>query len=248
MTVKLAIAAAMLAALPAPALAIVGGQPADPALKAHLIEVVSPNGACSGSVVGRNLVLTAGHCVDRPGAYAVLVRGSGGPSVVEIDAVAIHPAWTRAHYQQRKPSPDVALVRTRSSLPAPFKPIALAAAAGLPAVGTPLTLAGFGLSEEGNPRSGGVLRTVTVKVLLRYVTAQVKLSPLGGAPAGACELDSGGAALARENGELVLAGVIAWSAGDGAKGCGAASAITATGAIADWLPQAAQKLGARLGE
>lgn len=248
MTVKLVIAAAALAALPAPALAIVGGQPADPALKAHLIEVVSQNGACSGSVVGRNLVLTAGHCVDRPGAYAVLVRTANGPTVVEIDGVVLHPAWTRAHYQQKKPSPDIALVRTRSSLPASFRPIALSAATGLPAVGTQVTLAGFGLAEEGNPRSGGVLRTVTVKVLLRYVTAQAKLVPLGSAPAGACELDSGGAALARENGELVLAGVIAWSAGDGAKSCGAASAITAIGAIADWLPQAAQKLGARLGE
>ena len=248
MTVKLVIAAALLAASAAPALAIVGGQPADPALKAHLIELVSPNGACSGAVVGRNLVLTAGHCVDRPGAYAVLVRGAAGPSVVEIDGVAIHPAWARVHYQQRKPSPDVALVRTRAPLPAQFRPIALSTATGLPAVAAQFTLAGFGLAEEGSPRSGGVLRTVAVKVLLRYVTAQVKLVPLGDAPAGACELDSGGAALASENGQTVLAGVIAWSAGEGAKSCGAASAITAVSAIADWLPQAAQKLGARLGE
>ncbi|BAR99945.1 S1 family peptidase [Blastochloris viridis] len=240
--------AALVFAAATPAGAIVGGAPAAPALKAHLIEVVSPNGACSGTVVGRNLVLTAGHCVDRPGSYAVLVRGANGPSVVEIDGVAIHPAWTRAHDQQKKPSPDVALVRTRSPLPAQFRPIALSAATGLPAVGAQFTLAGFGLSEEGSPRSGGVLRTVTLKVLLRYVTAQAKLVPLGGAPAGACELDSGGAALTSENGASVLAGVIAWSAGDGTKNCGAASAITAVGAIADWLPLAAQKLGARLGE
>ena len=253
MTAKQLVLGAALAALitPAafiPAQAIVGGTPADPALKAHVVEVVSSHGACSGVVVGRNLVLTAGHCVDQPGSYAVLVRGGASPTVIEIDGAAIHPAWTRAHYQQKKPSPDVALVRTRAPLPAQFRPIALSAAPGLPAVGTPVTLAGFGLSEEGNPRSGGVLRQVPTTVLLRYVAAQVKLAPAGRGPAGACDLDSGGAALTTENGRPVLAGIIAWSAGEGARNCGTASAITATGAIADWLPGAAKKLGGRLGE
>lgn len=236
------------AAMALPAHAIVGGTPADAAFGAHLIEVVSPAGGCSGVVVGRNLVLTAGHCVDRPVPHAMLLRSGNGLTTIEIDAVAIHPNWTRAQFERGKPGPDIALVRTRGALPEAFRPLPLSRVTGLPANGTRFVLAGRGVAAEGDARSAGVARTVPQAVLLRFVGGQVKLAPIGKAPAGACDLDSGGAVLTEEDGQTVLAGTIAYAVGAGARGCGAASVVTMIAPVAAWLAGAAAKFGAKLGE
>jgi secreted trypsin-like serine protease len=74
---------------PAPAAAMLGGEPAPANVAAQTALIVSTRGAsCTGAVLARDLVLTAAHCVQPSADYAVAIVEASGARVVPVVSMA----------------------------------------------------------------------------------------------------------------------------------------------------------------
>jgi secreted trypsin-like serine protease len=122
---------------------------------------------CSGTVISPTIVITAAHCVTGSKRYAVSYREGGSPVLQEAREIARHPNYRAA----ANVSVDLALVRMRVPLPSRFTPMALDPASNNAddnGVGSTQTIAGFGLSREGDDKTMGILRSADVTVLPRF--------------------------------------------------------------------------------
>jgi len=200
----------------APAVAMVGETSPAPELSKNLVMVLTREGSgaglCTASVLAANVILTAAHCVTAlPNMRVHFGDTASPPRLIEIAAVAVHPQFHANAIATRERSVDLALIKLKTPLPAEFEPLEI----GSSEIGlnTPLELAGFGLTIEGNGRSAG-------KLLQGEVTLHAPLSNLllwmEGKNTGACTGDSGGPVL--QSGALV--GVITWTTGDDGHHCG----------------------------
>jgi len=227
--------------LAAPAHAIVGGRPAEAELKAETAMIVSTRGAsCTGVVLAPNALLTAAHCVQPAADYAVVVFEAAGPRLIPITRIALHPSFDPNSFATRRPTPDLALVRLGEPLPAGFRPARLSAEPALPARRTAFTLAGFGVTRDGDGKSAGTLRTVELPSIGTTGGIMVRLSD--GAAKGGCTGDSGGPAYLGG----IVAGIIGWStAAGGARGCGGVTGATLVGPQRAWIDATVRGMGTR---
>jgi S1-C subfamily serine protease len=187
---RAAILAAVLSALAAPALALGGEASSDAVggLDGRVVMVLSSRGGvCSGTVLSRLVVITAGHCVAGAAQFAVAYRDGGSPVLQEVRQVARHPEFSRG----RAVSVDLALVRLRTPLPARFSAVALDDSVEDDVVGSSMTVAGFGLAREGDEASAGTLRAARVTILPRFYPRFMRLGRADGSFR-VCKGDSGG--------------------------------------------------------
>ena len=226
-------------ALATPARAIVGGGPAEPGLAAETAMIVSTRGAtCTGVVLGPNVLLTAAHCVQPAADYAVVVFEADTPRLIPIDRKAVHPSFDPNSFETRRPTPDLALVRLSETLPASFRPAALTGEVALPPKRTAFTVAGYGVTKDGDGKSAGTLRAVTLPSIGTTGGIMVRLSD--GAAKGGCTGDSGGPVLI----DGVVAGIIGWStAAGGARGCGGVTGATLIGPQRAWIDATLRGIG-----
>lgn len=201
-----------------PAGAIVGGA-VDAAAGAQAVMVLGSKGSvCSGIVVAVDVILTAAHCVRGAAQFRVHWRGPGGePVLVEPAAIAVHPGFSARAIESRTRSIDLALVRLPQNLPSSFTPATLSAASQ-PRLGEPVRAGGYGVTAEGDGRSSGVFRSVTLAAVEPYGPGKILLwasRPEG--IGGVCEGDSGGPMFDREG---RVAAVSSWSTGNGKARCG----------------------------
>ena len=240
-----ALAAIALAATPA--FAIVGGSPNERAEPHTVLIVSSARGSiCSGTAIGRDLVITAAHCVVRPADYAIVRKLFGIQHLVPIARVVLHPRFSADSFRTRKPTPDLALLKTALPLPQSLRPATLAHEDSLPRPGDRFLIAGWGQGVEGDDGSVGILRTLALPAVGTTGGIMVRLS--AGTRGGSCDGDSGGSVF-RDNGRgLELAGVIGWATGAGGRRCGAVTGATLIGIHSQWIAEAAKSLGGRLGE
>ena len=228
---------AVLAATALPAQAIVGSggdaAPFSPFVVMVLNHVGRVAGYCSGLVVAQDAVLTAAHCMPAGAALKVHYRDpSGAPVLADVAAVSRNPGFRSDAIKARQRSIDLAIVRLAAPLPARFRPVRIEPLNAAPA-GTAFTLAGFGLSREGDPTSSGTLRTADV--VARDPVSDVLLwarDPKG-AGAGACTGDSGGPVFAA--GGVAAVALMAWSAGEGKAACGALTQAVWLGPSLPWI-------------
>jgi hypothetical protein len=238
------IVAAALAATPA--FAIVGGSSSGSAER-YTVLIVSTGGAvCSGTAIGRDLVLTAAHCVARPGNYAIVRKLAGTQQLVPVARVVLHPGFSADSFRTRKPTPDLALLKTALPLPQALSPAAIARDTALPRPGERFLIAGWGQTAENDPRSVGTLRALSLPAVGTTGGIMVRLSTPG-TLGGSCDGDSGGSVF-RDNGRFELAGVIGWATGPKGRGCGGVTGATLVGLHAGWIVETARALGGRLGE
>ncbi|MBS7589309.1 trypsin-like serine protease [Ancylobacter defluvii] len=232
--------AAVLAGVAAPASAIVGGRPADEATKAQTALIVSTRGAsCTGVVISPQVLLTAAHCVQPAANYAAVAFEASGPRLIEVSRVALHPRFDPASFETRRPTPDLALVRLSAPLPASFRPARLSDEPALPARRTAFTLAGYGVVKDGDGKSAGTLRVVSLPSIGTTGGIMIRLSD--GASKGGCTGDSGGPVFL----DGTVAGIIGWStAAGGARGCGGVTGATLVGPQRAWIDATARALEA----
>ena len=234
---------------PLPAHALIGGQPAPGNIAAQTALIVSTRGAsCTGAVLTRDLVLTAAHCVAPKSDYAIVVFEVTGPKIVPISRVELHPRFDPDHFRTRKPTPDLALVKISAPLPASFRAARLARDGSAPRAGDNFTLAGYGVTAEGDGASAGKLNTLTLPAIGNTIddtgVIMVRLAANSGKSAGACTGDSGGPVYRGDE----VAAVIGWSTGKSGQGCGSVTGATLVAKQLDWIAKTAQLMGSSLGK
>ncbi|MDA3864928.1 MAG: S1 family peptidase [Deltaproteobacteria bacterium] len=192
-------------------------------------------GACTGTLISSDVVLTAGHCVGDPSAMAVYFGNSmsGFYAQRNVSEVERHPNYSTV---ETSISNDIALIRMSSAAPSSITPIPpLPASAGLTNADvdtTPLQYVGFGLTETG---SSGTKLTMTKpadvicggSAACNYNVSgmgYVQLSPgtLGiemDYDGGICSGDSGGPAFVTRNNTEYVAGVSSWVLQDQSGNC-----------------------------
>ena len=204
-----------------PAAAVVGGREGGPAEASTVMVLNARGGVCSGVVIAPKAVLTAAHCSAGGSELRVHWRDGGEPVLLVPASVVLHPEFNANAVSNRRRSVDLALVRLSEPLPARFSPAALEAGA-TPRAGSPVTLAGYGVSREREARTTGTYRSAALEVIEPYGPGRILLwaadpAGRGKAPgAGACQGDSGGPMF---DGPAVVA-ISSWSTGPAGRECG----------------------------
>lgn len=212
-----AISAAAALLFAAPASAVVVGEDA-PAFRPHLVMVLNDRGGfCSGVVVARDAILTAGHCTT--GSIRLHWRDGAGRSVmVEPGRIVVHPEFRNGAEKARVRSIDLAIIRTRTPLPAEFRPVSLAGTGTrVPEKDAVLRIVGYGLGLEWDESSAGKLRSADVPVVTPHGPGRLLVWLSAKTGSGACRGDSGGGIFDPSG---TLAAITAWSEGSGSRRCG----------------------------
>lgn len=206
-----------------PALAVVGGREGGPAAASTLMVLNARGGVCTGIVLSSRTILTAAHCTE--GGVDLRVHwkdGNGEPVLIAPASVSFHPEFDAKAIATRRRSIDLALLRLSSPLPSRFSPATLLDGT-LPRAGTLITIAGYGVSREGEARTTGTYRSAALSAVEPYGPGRILIwasdpETAGKKPgAGACQGDSGGPILL--GGEDVVA-VASWSTGPKGRNCG----------------------------
>jgi len=242
---------ALLVSFVTPAAALVGGAQPVAGPQAAVMIVGSRGNSCTGIAIARDLVLTAAHCVP-PGADYKLVEfdAQRQPRLRDTQSIARHPQFSQKAFDSHRATADVALIKfsapVGSGAPAPVHSERLSF--------TPndrFTVLGYGLTQIGNGKSGGTLRSAQLLVTGQPGTLQIRLMD----PAtrnerpglGACTGDSGGPVLRDVDGQRKVIGVVSWSTAAGNEaGCGGLTGVTPLSLYYPWIAETARKLGSPL--
>jgi hypothetical protein len=164
--------------------AVVRGRAAG-GISRHVVKLIGPNLLCTGTVVGRQQVLTANHCVEGPGPLFVVI---GGGKI----AVTGHTG-----------SGQATLLTLASPLPASVQPIATGDVAG----DGSYTIAGYGTAQESTRMHSAGLREARLVADAKY-GGLVDPNRHGPISASACMGDSGGPVARFDGKRYVLVGIV----------------------------------------
>jgi hypothetical protein len=234
-----------------PAAALVGGAPAVPGPQAAVMIVGSRGNSCTGIAVARDLVLTAAHCVPAGADYKLVeFDAQRRPSLRDAQSIARHPQFSQKTFDSHRATADVALIKFAA-------PVGSAAPASVHgerlqiAPGDTLSLLGYGLTQIGNGKSGGTLRSATLTVTGQPGNLQIRLMDPASrnqrAGLGACTGDSGAPVFREIGGRMKVVGVVSWSTAPGNEaGCGGLTGVTPLSLYYPWIVETAKKLGSPL--
>jgi hypothetical protein len=254
--VRVAAGLAVLAGLSSPAWAVIQGQVSrDPnGTRSFVVRVESTDGEiCSGTLIARDLVLTAAHCVMRPAGYRVIsVDRSFRQRRTDVIAATMHPDFVPGTAPEEQPGVDLALLKLEQPLGADYAPLDPRGAGSI-STGDSVDIAGFGVVAENRRGSARVLRqahlvsigSLQVANRVTVVTDRQRLAETAGA--GACLGDSGGPILSGGRGGYRIVGVVSWSSGalqQGARrtACGGFTAVTPVAEHTGWIASRAADL------
>lgn len=234
-----------------PAAALVGGAaPVRNGIERSLVMVIGSRGnLCTGTVLARDLVLTAAHCVAPTASYSVVPR-KGAPALA-IKTVSLHPRYDPQSFALSRATADIALLKLAALLPEGFAPAQIDRTAASIAVGDRFVIAGFGVTAPGSDAGIGLARIASLIATGQPGTLQIRLfDPVtrGERPGlGACTGDSGAPVFRAGNGRFEVIGVVSWSTGPKlGNGCGGLTGVTPLMRYRDWIVQTAGKLGSPL--
>jgi trypsin len=251
----LAVAAGIAGAqLPGRAQAMVGGAPPAPGEFGRSVVMIlgSSGTACTATAIGRDVLLTAAHCV-QPGADYKLLGSEPGqpPALKTIVRIERHPQFDIKRLFNHLATADVALIKLAEPLPARISPALIAGGSETVAVGDSLVVAGYGVTVRGDGRTGGTARAATLVVTGQPGPLQIRLfDPVSkglSAGLGACSGDSGAPAFRTSGAGPAILGVVSWSTGPNlTAGCGGLTGITPLARYRGWIVDTARSLGTPL--
>jgi hypothetical protein len=233
-----------LAAPSAPARALVGARP-DGRFADRVAMVLTRGGDkagfCSALVLNSRALLTAAHCLRPLSDMAVHYRdASGAPVLVPVEAALAHPLYRPEAIEKRVESIDLALIKTARPLDPRF--VGAAVASGEPpAIGEAAIVSGYGVARDGDWKSGGKLRSVTLAVREPASRVLIWAADPAGAEAGACNGDSG-APIWSADGRTAVA-IVAWAQAPKGRGCGGLTQGPLLAPLRGWIEETERRLG-----
>jgi hypothetical protein len=238
-------------AFQAPAIALVGGaQPAQGNVGRHVVMIRDVHGrSCTGTVLARDIILTAAHCVWETIGLTVSGGGDTGAESHGVIAVVAHPQYDARSSARSQAAVDLALLKLGAPL-FDSKPVMMAGRVPLP--GEQFVVAGFGVTAPGSFSGLGTLRAATLVAAGEPSSLQLRLADPAGrrgafAGLGSCYGDSGGPVFAWSGRRFLLIGVLSWSNGPGmTTGCGGFTGATPLARHREWMFKIARELGHRL--
>lgn len=191
---------------------IVGGTAVAPSspIARSTVALMIGNALCTGSIIDRDLVVTAAHCVEgNPPQVRIIFATLLTPTTVAQNSVlasryVIHPS-----YRMNQTAPDqndIALVQFRGGLPSGYVPNELLSDPRFLKRHEPVVLAGFGVTNAVSHEGAGQLRATEVQIADEsFGKTEVIVAQTAGH--GACHGDSGGPAYLQNGAHLLLWGV-----------------------------------------
>jgi hypothetical protein len=231
---------------------MVGGAGPAPASVARAVVLIvgSRGNFCTGTAIAPDLVLTVAHCV-LPGSDYKIVQYDAArtPLLRDVARVTAHPKFDLKTMLGHRATADVALLKLAAPLSG-VEPATLGSASAV-APGDELLVAGVGVAERGDGKSGGSVRAAALTVTGRPGTLQIRLVDPAAkgerAGLGACTGDSGAPVFRSSEGRFVVIGVVSWSTGPGnTAGCGGLTGVTPLARYGEWITQTAKMLGNQL--
>jgi len=249
------LAAATLLASSGDAFAVMRGEPArDPnGTRRSTVLIETPEGICTGAIVGADLVLTAAHCVSASGRYRVrYLDRSFRRIAVAVKRTAAHPGFDPRHGFA---SDDVGLIQVARPFGADARPAALPSGGwgvawfGGPPTGEELIIAGFGSTERTRSRDG-ILR----EALMRTAQPSVPGRGFAGLTSddspqrpGMCVGDSGGPVYRRTGRTFMVVGVLKGGTTDPGRECTSTPIFVPVRDYVAWIRQTAAGWNAPVG-
>lgn len=218
---------------------------ADSVLQSHLVMVLSVegarHGACTGTVIAPDVVLTAAHCVSGNRQVAVAYAENGSHVLQRVRAKAINPGFSG----KSRVSIDLALIKLDSPLPVRFRPLALDRGEAPHSVGARRRIAGFGLAVDRDEASAGKLRSADVSILPREFPRFMRLGRADDSTLSdlaICTGDSGGPVI---DGDLVVGVVYGREKFANAQTCGTIAQAVRLAPQRAWIDGVLGKWGGR---
>jgi hypothetical protein len=233
------------------ALALVGKAPrADDNFAQAIVGILGArDDYCTATAIARDLLLTAAHCVN-PGIEYRLQYWDQQASRNRnpIAEIVRHPQFDLRAMLATGATADLALIRLSKPLP----PEVGTAKIGLMQwpiwPGDTFTIIGGGVTEAGDRKSAGIIRTATL-IATPFVSAyQIRLvdPTTQGARSGlgACTGDSGSPIFQAQGDTMKVVAIVSWATGpDHTPGCGGVTGATPLLPYRQWIVETARNLG-----
>jgi len=220
---------------------IVGGEEAAKGELPFMVSLQDSSGHfCGGSLIKKDWVLTAAHCVVGGAPRQVVIglhdrRDVKSAEVFRPSTVIRHPQYNGSTIDY-----DYALIRLDGE--SKHEPVALNSQEI--SSKTDFTTAGWGLTQERGDELPQVLRKVVVPFVTQdacnesyrgEITDRMICAGLEEGGKDSCQGDSGGPLVTKRNGKNFLVGVVSW--GEGCARSGKYGVYSKVNVITDWISQ-----------
>jgi secreted trypsin-like serine protease len=234
---------------------IIGGEavaPGDSLVKSTVGVATKGDGLiCTGTLIAKNLVVTAGHCTmdlaSPQDLYIIFGNDLNSKTVQKRNVLGgrVPAKWPLLGRNQNKDWGDIALLRIDGEAPAGFQAAVVLANKAALKDGLDVTIAGYGLVNVATQTLPNLLQKAVIKLTqANYSDSEILFAQFQGK--GACHGDSGGPAFIDMKGRKVLIGVTSRSAtAKGGMNCQEGSIYTSVAAHIAFLKQAAKELTAK---
>jgi secreted trypsin-like serine protease len=232
---------------------IVAGSPVQPgdviaSSTVMILDAKSGENFCTGTLISKNLVLTAAHCTNSDPrsikiGFAIEVPRPGiQVPARQVISGRVHPNWPKLTSETEKNWGDIAVLRFEGTVPEGYAPARVLSQKEAVQNGRVAVLAGFGdLNKMPLTSALRLMRADVVVSDANYSETEVLFEQFEGR--GACHGDSGGPAFLPLAGRHVVFGVTSRAATErGGLSCLEGSVYTNTSAVMDFIRQAASEL------
>lgn len=235
---------------------IVGGEKvaADDAISKSTVGIgaVLQGVICTGTLISKNLVVTAAHCtstVSDPRRLVITFGNDISAKTLQVRKVLggrVPAKWASLKVDQDKDWNDIAVLRIDGEAPEGFAPAVLLANKAVLKDDLDVTIAGFGMTSMKPAKYSDLLLKAGVKMTNATFADTEILFEQTKDGKGACHGDSGGPAYITVKGRAVLIGVTSRSATEaGGMNCLEGSIYTSIAGHIAFLRQAAKELTAK---